>query len=115
MLLFETTRSAFPSPFRSPMATDVGDDPTANGEPVGAWKVPSPFPSRMETLFPPLLTTATSALPSPLKSPAATEIGLVPAPTLVAPWNPDEPTKAAPTCSFTALDVLGANWPGTPR
>src|SRR5450432_3706005 len=39
---------------------------------------------KIDTLFESRLATATSCLPSPLKSPTATEKGLLPAPKLVA-------------------------------
>ena len=40
-----------------------------------AWKVPLPLPSSTLTLSLPSLATARSGLPSPLKSPTATDDG----------------------------------------
>ena len=46
---------------------------------LAGWKVPSPLPSRTETLLPlPLLATTKSSLPSPFTSPMATDWGLKP-------------------------------------
>ena len=42
---------------------------------AGAWKVPLPVPNSTLTVPSPALTVARSALPSPLKSPTATETG----------------------------------------
>ena len=44
---------------------------------VAGWNVPSPLPSEIETLSVPARATATSRLPSPLKSPTAIADGLV--------------------------------------
>jgi hypothetical protein len=63
-----------PSALKSPTATDVGLEPVLM--PAGAWKVPSPLPSR--TLTSPALAVARSMLPSPLKSPAPSDWGLLP-------------------------------------
>src|SRR5260370_749702 len=43
-----------------------------------AWKVPSPLPSSTETVLSLLLATTKSGLPSPLKSPTASEVGALP-------------------------------------
>ena len=43
---------------------------------VFAPKLPVPVPSRIETVSPLAFATARSSLPSPLKSPTATEFGL---------------------------------------
>src|SRR5436309_7499474 len=51
---------------------------------VAALKLPAPSPKKIDTLAELKLATARSCLPSPLKSPTATEKGLVPAPKLVA-------------------------------
>ena len=81
---FATARSSLPSPLKSPTATAKGPDPTAKL--VAAPKLPVPVPSRtpmlldVKLLFP----TARSSLPSPLKSPSATERGFVPAAKLLA-------------------------------
>ena len=56
--------------------------PVARGEAV-AVNVPSPLPGKIVTLLPPLLATARSAMPSPLKSPAAIAMGAKPAAALV--------------------------------
>ena len=49
-----------------------------------AWKVPLPLPSSTLTLLLVMLAVARSGLPSPLKSPTATDIGSVPAAKLLA-------------------------------
>ena len=46
---FATARSGFPSPLKSPMATDGDPDPVAKL--VAALKLPVPEPSRIETLL----------------------------------------------------------------
>ena len=51
---------------------------------VAALKLPVPSPSKIETLLESEFATARSCLPSPLKSPTATEIGPLPVPKLVA-------------------------------
>src|SRR5215831_3588417 len=56
--------------------------PVAGDEVVGL-KLPVPSPSRILTALPPLLATARSSLPSPLKSPTATPHGRKPTPKLV--------------------------------
>ena len=50
-----TARSSFPSPLKSPTATDDGTLPAAKFR--AAWKVPSPLPSSTETLLEFKLTT----------------------------------------------------------
>src|SRR5213593_1265476 len=42
--------------------------------------VPSPFPSSTETVLEELFATTRSGLPSPFRSPIATELGYVPVP-----------------------------------
>ena len=74
-----TARSCLPSPLKSPTATELGKVPAAKL--VGALKLPAPSPNRIDTLFEETglpLATARSCLPSPLKSPTATELGSVP-------------------------------------
>ena len=66
-------RSCLPSPSKSPVATERGPVPTLKGLPLAAANEPAPSPSSTETLFELLLAVARSRLPSPLKSPVATE------------------------------------------
>ena len=76
---FTTIKSNLLSPLKSPTARALGPFPEElTAEFTAAWKVPSPLPSRMLMLLLPELTTAMSGLPSPLKSPIATAVGLVP-------------------------------------
>src|ERR1700682_2811454 len=75
LLPLVTARSAFPSPLKSPTATEFGQLPTANGLPLAAENPPPPFPSNTVTLLLPQFATAKSAFPSPLKSPTATDDG----------------------------------------
>jgi len=56
---FAAARSSLPSPLKSPIATDDTLAPATKL--IAAWNVPSPFPSRTETLLEPLLATARSA------------------------------------------------------
>jgi hypothetical protein len=76
--LLVTPKSSRPLPVKSPTATEEGFLPVAAGEVVG--KSPLPSPKRMVTLglTNVLLATARSSLPSPLKSPIATEDGFEP-------------------------------------
>src|SRR5580692_4109624 len=75
---FAATMSGLPSPFTSPTTTA---NPTKPPElyPTGGWNVPLPFPSSNCTLgaSDPLtsVVTTTSSIPSPRKSPTATELG----------------------------------------
>src|SRR5439155_5939236 len=66
-----TARSGLPSPFRSPIATELGPLPVPKS--VFAPKLPSPLPSSAETVLAKLFATAKSGLPSPFTSPIATE------------------------------------------
>ena len=54
-------------------ATEAGLVPTAASGTAGDVKPPLPFPNRIETLFEPKLAAAKSCIPSPLKSPTATD------------------------------------------
>ena len=72
-LPFATARSSWPSPLKSPTATDCGPLPAPTS--AALVKVPSPLPSRTLTLLLPLFATARSSLPSASKSPTATEGG----------------------------------------
>ena len=54
---------------------------------VGVSNVPSPFPKSIETLEEPWLASARSKSPSSLKSPTATERGVVPTGRLFAGSN----------------------------
>src|SRR5262249_35322544 len=69
-------RSARPSPLKSPTATEPGESPTAKSARVNP---PSPLFASTVTLLVKLLTShwavTMSALPSPSKSPIATECG----------------------------------------
>ena len=47
------TRSGFVSPFRSPIATEFGFEPTPKGLPGAAAKPPEPSPSSTVTLLEP--------------------------------------------------------------
>ena len=76
---FVTAKSARPVPVKSPTATCSGKLPTGTGDPGAAAKPPWPSPSNMLTLLSePEFDTARSATPLPLKSPTATNVGLVP-------------------------------------
>src|SRR5436305_137956 len=66
---------------KSPPAAEGGGGPAATGERGALAKPPLPLPSRMLTLLLLRLATARSGLPSPLKSPTATEAGVLPTPT----------------------------------
>ena len=82
--LFATARSALPSPSRSPMATDMGPAPVPVVKSTLAEKLPEvmlPLVEvlrKTETVLDELFATARSALPSPSRSPMATEEGVVP-------------------------------------
>ena len=65
------TRSSLPSLFKSPTAIAL---PPPTSAFVGASKLPSPFPRKMET-YGLSFATARSVFPSPLKSPAARSLG----------------------------------------
>ena len=68
---------------------------------LAVWKVPSPLPNSTETVFELELATARSASPSWLKSPTATEVGLVSAASVSgAPKVP----SPLPSSTETALD-----------
>src|ERR1051325_5103233 len=54
---------------------DLGSLPTPKV--TAGLKLPPPLPNKIDTLLELMLATATSCLPSPLKSPTATEKGLV--------------------------------------
>src|SRR3989304_2172487 len=87
---FATARSGFPSPLRSPIATDSGLGPTAKF--VAGPKAPVPLPRRIETLLLKLFATARSGLPSLLRSPIAPEYGVSPTAKLGA--DPKAPVPA---------------------
>src|SRR5262244_2069181 len=55
------------------------------------WKLPSPLPKNTETLLELALATARSSAPSPLKSPTATETGVLPTVRLCAGWKLPSP------------------------
>ena len=80
--LFATAKSGLPSPSKSPRATERGFAPVRKS--TSAAKLPGtmlPLVAVLrytETVYEPLFNTAKSGLPSPSKSPKATEIGNVP-------------------------------------
>src|SRR5437870_4454747 len=74
----ETARSFAPSPLKSPIATDVGNEPAAVAYPVAAPNPPLPLFRRITTWLP-ANATARSVLPSPLRSAVATAFGERPA------------------------------------
>src|SRR5262245_42062948 len=77
-LLLPTTTSLCPSPFTSPIATDVGwKPPLTKGEPDTGRSAPPLVPSSTE-MSPLLLAIATSSRRSPFTSPAVIATG----------WNP---------------------------
>ena len=64
-------KSSFPSPLRSPTATETGRAPTETS--AAEMKVPSPAPNLMLTLFELEFAEAKSRVPSASKSPNATD------------------------------------------
>src|SRR3989442_14312970 len=97
------------------VATDGGPAPTTKAS--GACKVPSPLPSSTETSLESKLATARSGLPSPLKSPTATESGDRPAAKSLRAMNDtvwagagsgnvDRNNKAAPTSRDSRVEYL---------
>src|SRR5439155_22830255 len=65
-----------PTPLKAPNAHGEGKvQQTPTGKFIATWKVPSPLPSRTETLLEFILATARSCVPSPLRSPTVTERG----------------------------------------
>ena len=77
LLSFATARSGLPSPSRSPMATDCGAVPVAKST-LAAKLLAVMLPlaevlRNIDTLLAPEFATARSGLPSPSKSPMATE------------------------------------------
>src|SRR6185369_2443483 len=89
--LLVTARSSLPSALKSAAIGDVGSGPA--GKLVGAESAPLPsFKRTLIVLGLKLkLVTATSALPSLLKSPTTTESGLTPALNVGAPKNVPSP------------------------
>ncbi len=63
-----TTRSANPSPSKSPTATPLTEPPTTIGEPVASSKFPSPSPSKIETSPVLLSRTIRSEMSLPVRS-----------------------------------------------
>lgn len=74
-----TTMSVLPIPLRSPVATHMGVWPNLIGTIIGRLNVPSPFPKYSQRVLSPPFATTKSGLPSPLKSPVATAVGMYPA------------------------------------
>ena len=108
------TISAFPSPLKSPTPTKTGVDPTANGLPATCVNLPEPLPSSTVTVLSPELAATISALPSPLKSPTATNCGFIPTAKglPVASVNPPEPLPSnTVTLLPTALTVTRSGLP----
>src|SRR5205807_5151302 len=79
---FATAKSVFPSPLRSPIATDSGHGFTWTL--VADPKAPVPVLRRIETDSSPSFDTARSGFPSPLRSPITTECGRDPTAKFVA-------------------------------
>src|SRR5262249_20889508 len=71
--LLATARAGLPSPLKCPTATDSGEGPAPTGEPGAGAEPARRLPERMVTLLFNKLATARSGLPSPLKSPTATD------------------------------------------
>src|SRR5207253_762750 len=94
----------------APPARNAGLAP-AVGSVCADAKAPSPLPSSTETVLDPRLATARSSLPSPLKSPTATENGLVPtarsgrAANVPSPWPRSTETVPEPSLA-TARSAL---------
>src|SRR5262249_56918164 len=91
--------------WKSKPATDSGKDPAPTVEVVG--KAPAPSPKRIVTVLElsgvPRLATARSSLPSPLKSPTATDTGKDPAKTGErAGWV--KPPRLSPSRIVTLLE-----------
>jgi len=78
---FATAKSGLPSPLMSPMLTETGAVPVVKstlGAKVGVVAPVAVVLSRMEAVLSMRFTTAKSGLPSPLKSPMLTDLGLAP-------------------------------------
>src|SRR5207244_11293179 len=86
-----------PSPFRSPIATEVGPLPVPKS--VFTPKLPSPLPSSTETVLEPASATARSGLPSPFRSLIATETGPSPVP------NERGAAKSGPSVAVAGRNV----------
>src|SRR5688572_6939466 len=77
--VFVTARSGLPSPSRSPMATLCGDKPVTRSVFAAKAIVPVvPVFLKTDTVLDKKLLTARSALPSPSRSPMATDQGALP-------------------------------------
>src|SRR5262249_44485462 len=92
--LLATARSNFPSPLKSPTATERGFTPVA-GEDIKL-KVPSPWPRKTLTVLLFRLAAARAVMPSPLKSPVATDQGRTPVPGEVVAAKPVPATAVTP-------------------
>ncbi len=78
---FVTTKSGRPSPFRSPIETEVGSVPVVKSVLEEKEGVVAPGVVKFEnteTLLEEMFATAKSGLPSPFRSPIETDRGLVP-------------------------------------
>ena len=95
------TRSGFVSPFRSPIATEIGSEPTPIGLPGAAAKPPEPSPSSTVTSSEPLLALTRSGFVSPFRSPIATEFGFEPTESGLsgAALKPPEPSPSSTATS----------------
>src|SRR5205814_670695 len=93
-----------PSSLTSTMSAQIWPLPSPASKFRAVWNVPSPLPSSTETEFASELATTRSSLPSPLRSPAATEYGPDPTAYSLAGagrGNPQESKDIATTSSDT--------------
>ena len=98
-----TAMSIFPSPLKSPVATDNGPTAPPRFRRIGAPNAPPPRPGRMLALFEPLFGVITSGRPSPSMSATASSTGSwEPAPVLKLP-NVERP---APEPAFLFAAIL---------
>src|SRR5205085_2109509 len=104
-LMFAVERSGLPSRLKSPTATEMGKLPTATGELEGCENPPLPFPSRIVTVLALKFAVARSGVPSRLKSPTATDLGLLPVPT-GEPQACEKPPAPSPSKIVTLLELM---------
>src|SRR4051812_6053853 len=108
------TRSSFPSPLKSPEASASGPSPT--GTFVGPLKLPSPWPTRIETGPQNSLATARSGCASASKKPTTTAAGPLGShpPTGIpvgAPKVPSPAPSSTETSSEKAFATARSTWP----
>src|SRR5579872_125702 len=106
LLKFVTARSILPSALKSPAAMPCGLVPVGQvSEPLHlvCVNVPSPFPKKTETEFVPESATATSGMPSLLKSATAKACGFELAP--VEYWDACRNCLACGACAAAVTDV----------